>query len=71
MPTAKGKGFGPTLTEMSERWNHRSIAGVAKKGQDLGDFSGAPEPDETRKRSDFSSKLTDGSENRVEVFQNV
>ena len=45
MPTAKGKGFGPTLTEMSERWNHRSIAGVTKKGQYLGDFGGSPEPD--------------------------
>ena len=35
MHTTKGKACGPTLTEMSERRNHRNIAGVARKGQDL------------------------------------
>ena len=64
MHTTKGKGCGPTLTEMNERQNHHNIAGVARKGQDLVDFDVAPEPDETRKRSDFNNKSTDGSEFR-------
>ena len=32
MDTTKGKGCVRTLTEMSERRNHRNIAGVATKG---------------------------------------
>ena len=52
------KVCGPTLTEISERWNHRNIGGVARKGQDLVDFGVAHELGETRKRSDFKS--TDG-----------
>ena len=47
---------------MRERQNHRNIAGVARKGKDLVEFGVAPEPDETRKRSDFINKSTDGSE---------
>ena len=57
--TTKGKECGPTLTEMSERRNRRNIAEVARKGQDLVDFGVAPEPDETRKRSDFNNKSTE------------
>ena len=62
--TTKGKECGPTLTEMSERRNRRNIAEVARKGQDLVDFGVAPEPDETRKRSDFNNKSTE-SQNSV------
>ena len=69
MHTTKGKGCGPTLTEMNERQNHRNIAGVARKGQDLVDFDVAAEPDETRKRSDFNNKSTDGSEFRKKQSQ--
>ena len=64
MQTTKGKGCGATLTEMSERRNHRNIAEVARKGQDLVEFGVAPEPDKTRKRSDFNDKSTDGAEFR-------
>ena len=46
---------------MSERRNHCYIAGVARKGQDLVDFDVAPEPETTRKKSDFNNKSTDGS----------
>ena len=78
MHTTKGKRCGPTLTEMSERRNHRNIAGVTRKGQDLVDFGVAPEPDETTKRSDFNNKSTDGSEfhkkqkrdNDLKMFEN-
>ena len=69
MHTTKGKGCGPTLTEMNERQNHCNIAGVARKGQDLVDFDVAAEPDETRKRSDFNNKSTDGSEFRKKQSQ--
>ena len=51
MHTTKGKGCGPTLTEMSERRNHRNIAAVTRKGQDLVDFGVAPERDETTKEA--------------------
>ena len=78
MHTTKGKGCGPTLTEMSERRNHRNIAAVTRKGQDLVDFGVAPERDETTKRSDFNNKSTDGSEfhkkqkqdNDLKMFEN-
>ena len=33
-------------------------SGVARKIQDLVDFDVAPEPDETRKTSDFNNKLS-------------
>ena len=77
MHTTKGKECGPTLTEMGERRNHCNIAGVARKGQNLVDFSAAPKPDETRK-SNFNNKSTDGSEyqkkqkpdNYLEIFEN-
>ena len=49
---------------MSERWNHRNIVGVGRKGQDLVEFGVAPKPDETRKRNDFNDKSVDGSEFR-------
>ena len=61
MHTTKGKGCGPTLTEMSGKQNHYNIAEVAKKGQDLVDFGVEPEPDEMRNRSDFNNKSIDGS----------
>ena len=61
-PCTKGKGCGSILTEMSESRNHRNIAEVPKKEQDLVDFCVAPEPGKTRKRSDFNSKSSDGSE---------
>ena len=64
MHTTKGKGCGPTLTEMCEKRNHRNIAGVARKGEDLVEFGVTREPDETRKRSDFNNKSTDGAEFR-------
>ena len=49
---------------MSEGRNHRNIAEVAGSGQDLVEFGVTPEPDETRKRSNFNDKSTDGSEFR-------
>ena len=61
MHTTKGKGCGPTLTEMSGKQNHYNIAEVAKKEQDLVDFGIEPEPDEMRNRSDFNNKSIDGS----------
>ena len=78
MHTTKGKGCGLTLTEISERRNHRNIAAVARKGQDLVDFGVVPEPDKTRKRSNFNNKSTDGSEirkkqkpdNDLKMFEN-
>ena len=78
MHTTKGKGCGPTLTEMSERRHHRNIAGVTRKGQDLVDFGVEPEPDETRKRSNSNNKSSDGSEirkkqkpdNGLKMFEN-
>ena len=47
-------------------------------GQNLVDFDVAPEPDKTRKRSDFNNKSTDGSEfrkkqkpdNYLKMFEN-
>ena len=64
MHTTKGKGCGLTLTEINERRNRRNIARVTRKEQDLVNFDVAPEPDETRKRTDFNNKLNDGSEFR-------
>ena len=64
MHTTKGKGCGPTLTEMSERRHHHNIAGVTRKGQDFLDFGVEPELDETKKRSNSNNKSTDGSEIR-------
>ena len=63
---------------MNERRNRRNIAGVARKEQDLVDSDVAPEPDETRKRSDLNNKSTDGSEfrkkqkpdNDLKMFEN-
>ena len=76
--TTKGKGCGPWLTEISERRHHRNITGVGRKGQDLVDFGVAPKPEETRKRSNFNNKSTDGSEfrkkqkpdNDLKMFEN-
>ena len=78
MHTTNGKGCDLTLTEMSERRNHHNIAAVARKGQDLVDFGVVPEPDKTRKRSNFNNKSTDGSEirkkqkpvNDLKMFEN-
>ena len=78
MDTTNGKGCGPTLTEMNERRNHRNIAGVARKVQNLVDFGVAPKPNEARKRSNFNNKSTDGSEfckkqkpdNDLKMFEN-
>ena len=78
LDTTKGKGGGPTLTEMNEKRNNRNIAGVARKVQDLVDFGVAPEADETRKRSDFNNKSTDRPEfrkkqkldNDLKIFEN-
>ena len=75
MHTTKSKGCSPTLTEMSEKQNHRK---VARKEQDLVEFGVAPEPDETRKRSKFNNKSTDGLEfhkkqkpdNDLKMFEN-
>ena len=75
MHTTKSKGCSPTLTEMSEKRNHRN---VARKKQDLVEFGVAPEPDETRKRSKFNNKSTDGLEfhkkqkpdNDLKMFEN-
>ena len=63
---------------MNEKRNNRNIAGVARKVQDLVDFSVAPEADETRKRSDFNNKSTDRPEfrkkqkldNDLKIFEN-
>ena len=78
MHTTKGKECGPTLTEMSERWNHHNNAGVARKGRNLVDFGVAPEAVEMRKRSDFNNKSTDRIEfckkqkpdNNLKMFEN-
>ena len=64
MNSTKEKGCGVTLTEMSERRNHRNVTGLVRKGQVLQDFRVVSKPDEMKKETDFNHKSTDGSEFR-------
>ena len=76
--TTKGKRCGLTLTKMSERRNHRNIARLVRKGQDLLDFDAASKPGKMKKETDFKNKSTDGSEfrkkqkpeNDLKMFEN-
>ena len=69
MHTRKGKGSGPTLTEMSERRNHRNIAGIARKGQDLVDLGVASEA--TITKNQLMGQNSVGSENQIMISKSL